>query len=155
MLDEVLLPAVLPNPNGSTPRRLKVVLAGYSYGSLAASACPPPEAPRDMPQFQIEASYLLISYPLSVMWALCAFQAGSFARALTTRIEGDQDEKVLAIFGDGDQFTGVDRYRTWVADLSSERFHAVEVKGADHFWRDRRVKGELLEQVLQWLHGGE
>ncbi|POY73512.1 hypothetical protein BMF94_3449 [Rhodotorula taiwanensis] len=153
MLDEVLLPAVLPNPDGSTPPQFTVVLAGYSYGSLAASACPPPEAPRDMPQLRVETSYLLVSYPLSVLWALCAFQAGKFSSALRTRVGGDQGEKVMAIFGDGDQFTGVDRYRTWVADLSNERFHAVEVKGADHFWRDRRVKGELLEQVLQWLHG--
>ena len=144
MLRDVLLPAVLPNTAES--RTVTLLLAGYSYGSLAASACPPPS---DTANVHFETSYLLISYPLSVAWALCALQTSFFASALRTR---SKDHRVLAVYGDQDQFTAVEKLRRWAAELGrSESFRSVEVAGADHFWRDKKHKADLLSAICNWL----
>lgn len=156
MLEEVLLPAVLDGvragPQGP-PAKLRILLAGYSHGSLAASACSPPTHLPDHPNLTISTSYLLLSYPLSIMWALCAFRTHTFTSALEQRVKGEEGERVFAVFGDRDQFTGVERYRQWALRLGegTEAFRAREVEGADHFWRDERVKEELLLEIKLWL----
>lgn len=144
MLQDVLLPAVLPTT--AEPRTVTLLLAGYSYGSLAASACSPPS---NTANFHFETSYLLISYPLSVAWALCALQTSSFTSALRNR---SKDCRVLAVYGDQDQFTAVEKFRRWAAELGpSESFRSVEIPGADHFWRNRKHKADLLSTICNWI----
>jgi uncharacterized protein len=110
----------------------------------------------------------LISYPLSVSWALTFFHSATFDRALREVVESGKEE-VLEIHGDGDQFTGVERYRARARELrqlgasasSAEggeegqevrnRWKSVEVDGADHFWSEREGKERLLHEVREWL----
>jgi alpha/beta superfamily hydrolase len=62
----------LPNP----PKRL--VLIGYSYGSVIASA-----AAGEVPEV---VAYAAISYPFTFAWALTLFQSGAFwAQAQTDK----------------------------------------------------------------------
>ena len=146
MLQDVLLPAVLRPDRTAEPRTVTLLLAGYSYGSLAASTCPPPSDTTDV---HFETSYLLISYPLSVAWALCALQTSFFTSALRTH---SKDHRVLAVYGDQDQFTAVEKFRRWAAELGqSESFWSIEVPGADHFWRDQEYKADLLSTICNWL----
>jgi alpha/beta superfamily hydrolase len=145
MLRDVLLPAFLPNSTAE-PRTVTLLLAGYSYGSLAASACSPPSDTADV---HFETSYVLISYPLSVAWALCALQTSFFTSALRIR---SKDHCVLAVYGDQDQFTAVEKFRRWAAELGrSESSRSVEVAGADHFWRDKKHKADLLSAICNWI----
>ncbi|KAI5477416.1 alpha/beta hydrolase, N-terminal domain protein [Pseudohyphozyma bogoriensis] len=120
----------------------QLALIGYSFGSLCASICPPPTS--------IPTRYVLISYPLSVMWALTAFRSSSFTSGLKERVATND---VLAVFGDEDNFSGVGKLRAWSEGLGegTERFKSVEVEGADHFWREREVKMRLLGEVREWL----
>ncbi|KAF7316928.1 Peptidase-S15 domain-containing protein [Mycena chlorophos] len=103
-----------------------VLVVGYSYGALIASMQPP------LPD--IETSYALISYPLSVRGWLTLFRTSSYEDALKRLVQSNS--KVLFIFGDQDQFTAVERYRNWRAALGESSVEWVEVKGGSHFWRD-------------------
>ncbi|GAA5873349.1 hypothetical protein JCM3774_005951 [Rhodotorula dairenensis] len=147
ILRDVLLPIVLPPDAAGTPQTVSLLLAGYSYGSLAASACPPPDKIGDV---RFETSYLLISYPLSVAWALCALQTAFFTSALSTRT---LDHRVLAVYGDQDQFTAIAKFRQWATDLGQQfdLFRSIEIAGADHFWRQRDSKRQLLSTICAWL----
>lgn len=146
ILRDILLPAVIQQGRGDGPSTVSLLLAGYSYGCLAASACSPPE---DVGEVRFETSYLLISYPLSVAWALCALQSSFFVSALRTRT---RDYRVLAVHGDQDQFTAVSKLRRWATELGQESnsFRCVEFPGADHFWRQRDSKAELLSVIRAW-----
>lgn len=141
-----------PSSSAAAPRTVDLLLCGYSFGALAASSCPPP-LPTSV--CAVRTSYLLISYPLSVTWALTFLQSGPFTKALRDLVQRGEN-RVLAIFGDQDQFSAVAKLRAWAKGLeevegSEGRWSAVEVSGADHFWRDRRTKGALLEEVGRWL----
>ncbi|GAA5863431.1 hypothetical protein JCM1840_007525 [Sporobolomyces johnsonii] len=160
ILHNVLLPLLSPSSASSAaasvesapPTIYDLLLCGYSFGSLAASACPAPP-PTSAASFRTR--YLLVSYPLSVLWALCSFRSSTFTTALRTMIQKGE-HRTLAIFGDGDQFSSVGKFRRWSDELGKEagstgRWQAVEVEGADHFWGDRAKKRELLEAVRKWL----
>ncbi|BGP13266.1 hypothetical protein JCM10213v2_001185 [Rhodosporidiobolus nylandii] len=63
---------------------------------------------------------------------------------------------VLTVFGDADNFSSVDKLRSWAAGLEKEQgsdscWTAVEVEGVDHFWREREKKRALLDVVRRWL----
>lgn len=98
-------------------------------------------------------------------------RSGTFSEALR-KIAEEGEEEVLEIHGDGDQFTGVGRYRSWAGELGrvssaqglaaegeeegegqgrSSRWKSVEVEGADHFWVKREAKKRLLSEVREWL----
>lgn len=129
-----------------SPTRL--LLAGYSAGSLAASSSGAEAIPATC-----SICYLLISYPLSVLPFLTFFRSSSFHSALATLIA--TGAPVLAVFGDGDQFTGEAKYRAWADSLSKIEggaWTSVEIEDADHFWQRRERKQELLATVERWLH---
>ncbi|GAA5850865.1 hypothetical protein JCM8547_009113 [Rhodosporidiobolus lusitaniae] len=157
LVDHVVLPlfSSLASSSSSSqapaPAKAKkqLLLAGYSFGALAASSCPPPSDP------SIQTSYLLISYPLSVMWALCSFRSSPFSAALKERVR-EGKTRVLAVYGDGDQFSAVGKLRGWAEGLkrvegTEGSSTAVEVEGADHFWREKEKKKRMLEAVHSWL----
>ncbi|GAA6000858.1 hypothetical protein JCM10207_004693 [Rhodosporidiobolus poonsookiae] len=169
LVDKLVLPLLLPaessaappaSPSapakpGSNDLTAQLLLCGYSFGSLAASSCPPPSPP----DVTLHTSYLLVSYPLSVLWALCFLRSSPFTAALTDRLRTGT-ERVLAVFGDADQFSAVGKLRKWAQGLEKEAgregcWQAVEVEGADHFWLDREKKLRLLETVQSWLREGE
>ncbi|GAA5863249.1 hypothetical protein JCM5353_008120 [Sporobolomyces roseus] len=153
MLNSVLLPLLpSPSPTSSSPTPVSVLLCGYSFGSLLASSCPPPPSTA---QFTFETSYLLISYPLSVLWALTSFNSSRFTIALEDRAR--DGNRVCVVYGDKDQFSGIAKLRDWSTRLKSmgstraDNVRIVEVEGADHFWAKGETKREALEKVKEWL----
>jgi hypothetical protein len=158
LVENVVLP-LFPTPSSYPanatavpPPTIELLLCGYSFGALAASSCPPPPSSNTL---RIRTSYLLISYPLSVTWALTFLQSGPFTKALRDLVHRGEN-RVLAIFGDQDQFSAATKLRAWAKGLEEVEgtegcWSTVEVSGADHFWRDRRRKGALLEEVGRWL----
>jgi alpha/beta superfamily hydrolase len=162
---DLVLPLLFPpetapeSPESSSTER-ELLLCGYSFGSLAASACPPPSLPPSHPHARLTTSYLLISYPLSVLWALTFFRSGPFTTALReTVMRGN--ERILTVFGDRDQFSGVEKLRKWAGELDelaqgsgNRSWKAIEIEGADHFWLDRAQKIELLETIKAWVRRG-
>lgn len=149
--ERILLPLIT---NPSRPTRL--LLAGYSAGSLAASRFRLPNTAASSPlPLSLSISYLLISYPLSVLPFLTLLRSSTFHASLAELARSDAP--VLAVHGDGDQFTGVARYEAWARRLSEagRGWKSIVVEGADHFWRDGAKKGELVAEVRGWLRGLE
>ncbi|KAJ7773100.1 Alpha/Beta hydrolase protein [Mycena metata] len=125
----------------------RVVIVGYSYGSLIASQQPL--------LANIPTSHLLLSYPLGVRGWLTLFKA-RYQERLEALLR-DPKANVLVVFGDCDEFTGVGRYRTWGGVLEgigggkgTGKVECVEVKGGSHFWRDRDGKA-VVERLVGWL----
>ncbi|KAK4705603.1 uncharacterized protein P7C70_g597, partial [Phenoliferia sp. Uapishka_3] len=147
IVQRVLLPLLPdPLPPDSKPQLL---LSGYSYGSLAASSCLPPAS-----YSTIRTRHLLISYPLSYLWALTLWRSSTFASTLRNIVASDNAD-VMAIMGHEDQFTGIETFRKWKEALEKDggvagRFRGVEVEGADHFWRGESL-GKFLKEVEGWL----
>ncbi|KAF7312227.1 Peptidase-S15 domain-containing protein [Mycena indigotica] len=113
-----------------------VLVVGYSYGSLVASLQPV------LPD--VETAHVLISYPLSVRGWLTMFRSSRYDEALVA-LAREPRSNVLFIFGDHDNFTAVDKYRSWKETLG-ERVEWVEVKNGTHFWRDEDGD-ELATQI--------
>ncbi|GAA5936983.1 Mim2p [Sporobolomyces koalae] len=149
MLNSVLLPLLETSNSGSTPAsptNVDLVLCGYSFGSLLASFCTPPVSNS---RFTFDTRYLLLSYPLSVLWALTSFRSTSFARALETR--ATDRNKICVVFGDKDQFSSVLKLRKWSNHLvqfaGDNTVTVVEVEGADHFWARASDKRAALDGI--------
>jgi len=85
---------------------------GYSAGSLSAILA---QAPSFLSTSRVRR--LLISYPLSVLYALTFFRAAPFNNGLETLVKGGSE--ILTVFGTVDQFTGIEKYRTWSKGLLS------------------------------------
>ncbi|KAF7327831.1 Peptidase-S15 domain-containing protein [Mycena kentingensis (nom. inval.)] len=103
-----------------------VVVVGYSYGSLIASLQPIVPG--------VATSHILISYPLGVRGWLTMFR-GRYEEAMRALVR-EPESRVLVIYGDVDEFSGVERYRKWKETISGN-ISWVEVKGGTHFWRGR------------------
>ncbi|GAB1521687.1 hypothetical protein RhiTH_004784 [Rhizoctonia solani] len=79
-----------------------------------------------------------------------------------SRLVSNPQARVLILFGDKDQFTGISNYQSWANNLeqaqgssTSEAIGsgAIEVKmvtGADHFWRGR-FNRQMTEAIITWL----
>ncbi|BGP22132.1 hypothetical protein JCM10295v2_001010 [Rhodotorula toruloides] len=162
LVEDLVLPLLFPpetssEPSASPSIERKLLLCGYSFGSLAASACPPKQPPPSHTHVRLTTSYLLISYPLSVLWALTLFHSGPFTTALRETVQRG-NERVLAVFGDSDQFSAIEKLRRWAGELDAvagasgtKTWEAVGIEGADHFWLDRASKIQLLETLRAWI----
>ncbi|KZT51383.1 hypothetical protein CALCODRAFT_487963, partial [Calocera cornea HHB12733] len=126
----------------------RVVLVGYSHGSLITSRQPPlPHTP---------TSHLLISYPLSVSHWLTLFSSRTYTSALLALCHATAGD-VLAVYGDRDNFSGVAALDKWAGELraaaaegGSARVRTELVRGADHFWGGE--VGERLAGIVdEWL----
>ena len=65
----------------------------------------------------------------------------------------DECANVLVVYGDRDEFTGVEQYRVWTEGLQRDgrdRVRVVEVSGGSHFWQGYSGE-ELKELVGEWL----
>ncbi|KAJ7052567.1 Alpha/Beta hydrolase protein [Mycena amicta] len=114
-----------------------VLVVGYSYGSLISSLQPP------LPD--VETAYIFISYPLGVRSWLTMFHSSRYDDALKA-LTGN---RVLFIFGDSDEFTGVERYRSRRKTVGNN-VEWVEVKGGTHFWRGADGD-ELVSAVKRFI----
>ena len=99
-------------------------------------------------------SHILISYPLSVRHWLTAFHGGTYSSTLADLVRS-RDARVLILYGDHDDFTGVDAYDAWAQSLTQvaapDALRVVKVDGATHFWRERGPRAVLVDTVDKWL----
>lgn len=125
------------------------LVCGYSAGSLSASYCKPAAG--------IKTRYILISYPLSALWALTLFRSSPFTSALEAILE-NEDTPLLSIRGNKDQFTADSKYTQWESSMREKSKSTlttfVKVDGADHFWSGKRYVQTMLDKVSEWLDGG-
>lgn len=93
------------------------------------------------------SSFLLISYPLNVQWALASVKSSYYTQQVT-RLLKDGQHAVLVIAGDSDNFTRFSSYESWLKDrANSVEFVAMEEM--DHFWFN--YEHELVHHVDVWL----
>lgn len=132
--------------NRATPdtRTPTVHVAGYSAGSMQASSVRP-ELTGHWSDAQV--SYLLLSYPLGVRWALTCLQTSFFIRALDELVTRTSDRvSVQLIYCTHDQFTSAERYRAWESHLRQLSSHCVvDAVDTDHMWSSPRAKAVLVE----------
>lgn len=111
-------------------------------------------------KWKVTARYLLVSPLLppisSFMMGFAGMKAWSLGRGSVD--EGEKGieamgARVLAVYGDGDTFTGIRKYRKWREKMEDERWRGVEVGGAGHFWREEGVMGVLVSQMEEWVRG--
>ncbi|CAG8820228.1 45817_t:CDS:2 [Gigaspora margarita] len=129
------------------PKVSDVTIIGYSYGSLIASS-----VASSSPQFTFPTSYILINYPLSVTWFLTFFRSSTYLNYLQTLLVSTS--RVLFIYGDSDQFTGVGKYRQWVKiNKAAENplWTIKELKGTDHFYTWQSMEDKLIEALDEWI----
>ncbi|KAI7868712.1 Alpha/Beta hydrolase protein [Spinellus fusiger] len=127
------------------PKVSTLLFCGYSFGSMIASSL------NSRPS--VPCSYLLISFPLSVLWALATVKSSYFkaqAVQLFQHYATDEAEgHVLIVYGDRDQFTASQSYQTWLADHCKGHVQAEIVQSADHFWSG--YERQLVTRVDHWL----
>ena len=111
-------------------------------------------------KWKVTTRYLLVSPLLppisSFMMGFAGMKAWSLGRGSVD--EGEKgieatDARVLAVYGDGDTFTGIRKYRKWREKMENERWRGVEVGGAGHFWREEGVMRVLVGQMEEWVGG--
>lgn len=128
-------------PDTRTPT---VHVAGYSAGSIQASSVRPTLAGR---WSDANVSYLLLSYPLGVRWALTCLHTSFFAHALDELVARTSDHvSVHVIYCTRDQFTSAERYRAWESHLRTLCPHCVvDAVDTDHMWSSPRARAVLVE----------
>ncbi|CAG8540001.1 13353_t:CDS:2, partial [Cetraspora pellucida] len=130
------------------PKISDVTIIGYSYGSLIASSLASSSS-----QFTLPTSYVLINYPLSVIWFLTFFRSSTYLNYLQTLLASTSH--VLFIYGDSDQFTGVSKYKQWVKDnkaVENPLWSIVELKGTDHFYTFQNMEDKLIKALDEWIN---
>ncbi|KAI0671843.1 alpha/beta-hydrolase [Trametes maxima] len=131
----------------NSPRISKIVILGYSYGSLIASMSPV--------LHDLDTSHVLLSYPLGPRHWLTAFHTGRYTTALQNLVNHPKSN-VLVVYGDNDNFTPVGSYDAWAAALqgldTSRRGNVkiVKIKNASHFWRESEAVNNLVNVVRDW-----
>ncbi|CAG8741075.1 1480_t:CDS:2, partial [Ambispora leptoticha] len=130
------------------PNISDVTIIGYSYGSLIASSLASSSS-----QFTLPTSYVLINYPLSVIWFLTFFRFSTYLNYLHILLSSTS--RVLFIYGDSDQFTGVNKYKQWVKDnkaVENLLWTIKELKGTDHFYTYHNMEDKLIKALDEWIN---
>ena len=83
---------------------------------------------------------------------LTLFNTATYARRLEELVR-DECANILVVYGDRDEFTGVEQYRSWTEGLQrdgGDRVRVAEVVSGSHFWQGH--SGEQLEELMgEWL----
>lgn len=132
------------------PELTSIVIAGYSHGSLVASLFPLPSEPSS-----VKVTHILLSYPLGPRSWLTAFRGRRYTATLNALVR-DPRANVLVIYGDRDEFTGVQSYDDWAESLRRENagggkahLQILRIEGANHFWVDPAARDQMLRTVQQ------
>ncbi|KAF9565206.1 alpha/beta-hydrolase [Agrocybe pediades] len=119
----------------------RVVIIGYSHGSLIASLHPL------IPS--VKTSHVLLSYPLGPRGWLTLFHSSTYTTTLKELIQ-QPDSNVLIILGDCDEFTAHSKYSSWVSEFGDAKNVKIEeVKDATHFWQGESGR-KLIDIVREW-----
>lgn len=116
----------------------ELVICGYSYGALIASACEPHKI-HDRP---IRTSWLFVSLPLdSYKYSLWVFPK-------PRRVY--EGHKVLGIWGSQDIFAPQKRY---MRKANRPNWTVKTIDSSAHFIEEEEHKSELLQHVEHWIDG--
>ncbi|KAH9902671.1 alpha/beta-hydrolase [Cubamyces lactineus] len=135
----------------NAPDLVKLVILGYSHGSLIASMHPV--------LHDVDTSHILLSYPLGPRHWLTAFRSHRYTTALQDLVTNPKS-RVLVIYGDQDDFTSIQAYDSWAEQLRSAResspsdhssLRIAKVEGASHFWREYTAVHQLVNTVREWV----
>jgi uncharacterized protein len=125
------------------------MIQGYSHGSLIASLQPPRVG-------EVKISHLLIAYPLGPRSFLTLFRGSHYNSKLAELVQ-NPDSRILIVYGDQDEFTSIERYDAWAAELealpgtnTSGHLQVSKVAGASHFWRGEAAE-HLISTVSSWI----
>lgn len=121
--------------SGPLPAPTRVIMVGYSYGSISACAYGGESGDVD--------GFVGIGIPLPYVGALTLFNG----RAMMKRMEEARKPKLL-VMGDDDAFASEATFRSAAANFVEPR-NVVLVRGGDHFWFDREAA--LAGFVLEWV----
>ncbi|CAG8608215.1 6837_t:CDS:2, partial [Ambispora gerdemannii] len=133
----------------------EIIIAGYSYGSLIATTLSPITITSNTSPIPIPISFILISYPLSVIWFLTFFRGSKYSQHMKSLLDNN-NSRVLFVYGTSDQFTGVNAYKKWIKDNKIEErnmWSVRELRGGDHFWFGRGMEEKLLHVLEEWIDG--
>jgi len=125
---------------------------GYSHGSMIASRYPL-DALKNHPT-PVEIRHVLISYPLAYRGVLTLFSSSTYQTALSN-LTRDPNSRVLILYGDRDDFTGISKYTPWSEELRENAKGELKVElvlGGTHFWQGKHRRA-LVAHVAQWLAG--
>lgn len=165
--------------SGSSVNRAEVLKAALESGNSASPTTTDNRHSWEDSErkWKVTSSYLLISPLLPpVSSCLTGFGSGSWGPSAASWAKGllghhdkhgtmdgavdgseclgieEEGVEVLAVYGDGDTFTAVKKYRKWREKMMvSGRWRGVEVKGAGHFWHEEGVVEELERAVKRWI----
>lgn len=108
----------------------------------------------------IDVAYLLVSplqglvYNLLTLWPYKIWNRNESLEEIENKLK---THFTLAIFGDNDIFVSVNKLRDWAKRLAiddgsvNSKFSYTEVKGADHFWRNRQDTRVLEAEIKKFL----
>ncbi|KAI8996737.1 Alpha/Beta hydrolase protein [Gaertneriomyces semiglobifer] len=116
----------------------KILLCGYSYGSIATSA-----VASKIPEL---AGIIFISYPSGVLWFLTMFNGNACVQSL--RAISPQIPK-LFLHGGRDNFTSKVAFTKLVDSLPTVNRTCVVLPDDDHFFVGK--ESSLIGHVNQWL----
>ncbi|ORY06192.1 alpha/beta-hydrolase [Basidiobolus meristosporus CBS 931.73] len=143
------------------PKPSKIVICGYSYGSVISSSLRPMDFPN------VKLFYAFISYPLSVVWLLTLWKCNWFFKRVeeimgiskipsspeqSSLNENIEPQPVLFIYGDSDQFTSLSSYQKWLRKFPAElqNIQPRLIEGCDHFWFGKENK--IAQCIEDWLN---
>jgi len=66
--------------------------------------------------------------------------------------------KVLFVYGDSDQFTGVNKYRKWVQEnilSENKNWKVKELAGIDNFFTWQGMEDELVRAIDEWIENNK
>jgi len=104
----------------SPPKASKVLIFGYSYGSIVGAAA--------AKEISSCIGFAVIGPPLAYLWALFLFNGGS----LIAKAQETAELPKLLVVGTADGFCPLASFRSFVEKLPGPK-QAVEIESADHF----------------------
>mmetsp|Transcript_21483 Transcript_21483/g.53990 ORF Transcript_21483/g.53990 Transcript_21483/m.53990 type:complete len:236 (-) Transcript_21483:63-770(-) len=123
----------------TAPPASKIVLVGYSYGSMVACSC--------IEDAEVVVGACAVSYPFDYTWALALWGAGGMWKGFR-----ESHKPKLMVCGDRDNFCSASRFKREAGTLKPPSDHQV-YEGIDHFWVPARERRLMVQRVAQWAVG--
>ena len=113
----------------------KIVLVGYSYGSVIACSV--------VDKMEEIVGAVAISYPLRYTWALVCWKSSKYWEKFAS-----SRKKKLFLYGTEDDFTGKDQLHSAFMKLGQPAEEGC-YEGVNHFWV--RGKQQLTSRISEWV----
>lgn len=118
----------------------KIILIGNSFGSMIVS--------NTADEFPDVICFICIGFPYSVLWFLSLFHGKEIAAKVA-----QSKKKKFFVIGDKDNFTGINKFKQFIATTDPETTKYTIEKGMNHFWFNkyhvliRHINKYLIENI--------